>query len=112
MLGLLGSLSPEQRAALLLHDVFDYDYDQIAQIIGKSRDKSVSLRRERDAISSSRRPRFQSTHQRRDELAHRFFAATEAPRAISARCSAYDRSAAERPITVGVVACRPRPSGP
>src|SRR5438105_7801064 len=38
MLVLLESLSPEQRAVLLLHDVFDYDYVQIAQIIGKSQD--------------------------------------------------------------------------
>ena len=36
MLVLLESLSPEQRAAFLLHDVFDYDYEEIAAIIGKS----------------------------------------------------------------------------
>ena len=33
---LLETLSPEQRAALLLHDVFDYRYDEIARIVGKS----------------------------------------------------------------------------
>jgi MMPL family/Sigma-70, region 4 len=38
MLVLLESLSPEQRAVLLLHDVFDYEYPDIAQIIGKSAD--------------------------------------------------------------------------
>src|SRR4029453_7913507 len=37
-LGLLESLSPEQRAVLLLHDVFDYDHAQIAQIIGKGQE--------------------------------------------------------------------------
>ena len=31
MLVLLESLSPEQRAVLLLHDVFDYDYPQVAR---------------------------------------------------------------------------------
>src|SRR6478736_9544802 len=36
MLVLLESLSPEQRAVLLLHDVFDYDYADIARIVGKS----------------------------------------------------------------------------
>src|SRR5437763_3195207 len=38
MLVLLESLSPEQRATLLLHDVFDYPYPEIAQIISKSED--------------------------------------------------------------------------
>src|ERR671924_1638194 len=33
---LLESLSPEQRAAFLLHDVFDYRYAEVAAIIGKS----------------------------------------------------------------------------
>ena len=33
---LLEQLSPQQRAALLLHDVFDYGYDEIAAIIGSS----------------------------------------------------------------------------
>ena len=36
MLVLLESLSPEQRAALLLHDVFGYEYPQIAEIVGLS----------------------------------------------------------------------------
>src|SRR5918992_750961 len=31
---LLESLSPEQRAVLLLHDVFDYGYGEIAAIVG------------------------------------------------------------------------------
>jgi DNA-directed RNA polymerase specialized sigma24 family protein len=35
---LLESLSPEQRAVLLLHDVFDYGYGEIARIVGKSED--------------------------------------------------------------------------
>ena len=33
---LLESLSPEQRAVFLLRDVFDYGYDEIAAIVGKS----------------------------------------------------------------------------
>src|ERR687889_613557 len=38
MLVLLESLSPEQRAVLLLHDVFDYGYPEITAIVGKSED--------------------------------------------------------------------------
>src|SRR3954470_22192129 len=36
MLVLLESLSPEQRAVLLLHDVFGYGYPEIAPIVDKS----------------------------------------------------------------------------
>ena len=43
MLVLLESLSPEQRAVLLLHDVFDYDYPKIAAIIGKSQGNARQL---------------------------------------------------------------------
>src|SRR4051812_19632601 len=32
----LESLSPEQRAVFLLRDVFDYPYDEVARIVGKS----------------------------------------------------------------------------
>src|SRR5919197_2507246 len=34
MLVLLEALSPEQRAVLLLHDVFDYGYQEIARVVG------------------------------------------------------------------------------
>ena len=43
MLVLLESLSPEQRAVLLLRDVFDYGYDEIAGIVGKSEDNVRQL---------------------------------------------------------------------
>jgi RNA polymerase sigma-70 factor (TIGR02957 family) len=77
MLVLLESLSPEQRASLLLHDVFDYDYAQIAQIIGKSQDNVRQLAMRARRHIEERRPRFESTREQRDELAHRFFAAAE-----------------------------------
>ena len=40
---LLESLSPEQRAAFLLREVFDYPYDEIAEIVGKSEDNARQL---------------------------------------------------------------------
>jgi RNA polymerase sigma factor (sigma-70 family) len=43
MLVLLESLSPEQRAAFLLHDVFDYGYEEIARIVGKNEDNVRQL---------------------------------------------------------------------
>jgi RNA polymerase sigma-70 factor (ECF subfamily) len=77
MLVLLESLSPEQRAVLLLHDVFDYDHAQIAQIIGRSQDNVRQLATRARRQVEQRRPRFQTTREQRDELARRFFAAAE-----------------------------------
>jgi RNA polymerase sigma-70 factor (ECF subfamily) len=74
---LLESLSPEQRAVYLLHDVFDYRYDEIATILGKAppavRQLAVRARRHVD----ERRPRFESSPEQRERLAERFFAAVE-----------------------------------
>jgi RNA polymerase sigma-70 factor (TIGR02957 family) len=77
MLVLLERLSPEQRAVLLLHDVFDYDHARIAQIIGKSEDNVRQLGTRARRHIEHRRPRFQTTRQQRDELAARFFEAAE-----------------------------------
>src|SRR5215218_7730007 len=77
MLVLLESLSPEQRAVLLLRDVFDYDHAQIAEIIGKSQDNVRQLATRARRQIEQRRPRFQTTREQRDELAQRFFAAAE-----------------------------------
>jgi RNA polymerase sigma-70 factor (TIGR02957 family) len=77
MLVLLETLSPEQRAALLLHDVFDYDYPQIAEILGKSQDNVRQLATRARRHVQQRRPRYQTTREQRDELARRFFAAAE-----------------------------------
>ena len=77
MLVLLESLSPEQRAALLLHDVFDYGYPEIAAIVGKSEDNVRQLATRARRHVQQRRPRFQTTRGQRDELARRFFAAAE-----------------------------------
>jgi RNA polymerase sigma-70 factor (TIGR02957 family) len=75
MLVLLETLSPEQRAVLLLRDVFDYGYGEIAQIIGKNEDNVRQLASRARSHVDAGRPRFQSSRQQRDELARRFFAA-------------------------------------
>jgi len=77
MLVLLESLSPEQRAVLLLHDVFDYDYSQIAAIVGKSEDNVRQLASRARRHVEQGRPRFQTTRDQREELARRFFQAAE-----------------------------------
>jgi RNA polymerase sigma-70 factor (TIGR02957 family) len=77
LLVLLESLSPEQRAVLLLHDVFDYGYAEIAKIVGKSEDNARQLATRARRHVEQHRPRFQTTREQQDELAARFFAAAE-----------------------------------
>ena len=70
---LLESLSPVERAVFLLREVFEYGYDEIARVIGKTEDNcrqiAVRARRQVDA----KRPRFEASRKRREELARRFF---------------------------------------
>jgi RNA polymerase sigma-70 factor (ECF subfamily) len=75
MLVLLESLSPEQRAVLLLHDVFDYRYPEIAAIIGKSEANVRQLATRARRHVEERRPRFETSREQREQLARRFFAA-------------------------------------
>jgi RNA polymerase sigma-70 factor (TIGR02957 family) len=77
MLVLLESLSPEQRAVLLLHDVFDYAFAEIAEIVGKSEDNVRQLASRARRHVEQGRPRFQTTREQRDDLSARFFAAAE-----------------------------------
>ena len=74
---LLENLSPEQRAVFLLREVFDYPYDRIAEIVGKS---EVAVRQL--AVRSRRhveegRSRFEASREQRDELARHFLAAAQ-----------------------------------
>jgi RNA polymerase sigma-70 factor (TIGR02957 family) len=72
---LLESLTPEQRAAFLLREVFDYPYAQIAAIIGTSEDNTRQLvARARKHVDEGR-PRFEASPQRREQLARSFLAA-------------------------------------
>ncbi len=78
MLVLLESLSPEQRAGLLLHEEFDYGYEEIAPIVGKNEDNVRQLATRARRHVEQRRPRFQASPEQRDELGRRFFAAAQA----------------------------------
>jgi RNA polymerase sigma-70 factor (TIGR02957 family) len=77
MLVLLESLSPEQRAVLLLHDVFDYGFAEIAAIVGKSEVATRQLATRARKHVEQGRPRFRTTREHQAELAARFFAAAE-----------------------------------
>ena len=75
LLALLERLSPEQRAVLLLHDVFDYPYPEIASIVGKNEDNVRQLASRARRHVEEHRPRFQTTRAQREELTARFLSA-------------------------------------
>jgi RNA polymerase sigma factor (sigma-70 family) len=77
MLVLMESLSPEQRAAFLLHDVFDYEYSEIANIVGKGEANVRQLAARARRHVAARRPRYTTTREKNEELARRFFSAAE-----------------------------------
>jgi len=67
-LALLERLAPEERAAFLLHEIFDSGYDDIARIIGKSEAASRQIvSRARKRVREAR-PRVQVSAQARQRL--------------------------------------------
>jgi len=74
---LLESLTPEQRAAFLLRDVFDYGYGEVAEIIGTSEQNARQLSSRARRHVQERRPRFEPSAEQRERLAEGFFAAFE-----------------------------------
>jgi RNA polymerase sigma-70 factor (ECF subfamily) len=72
---LLERLTPAERAVFLLHDVFGYGYDEVAEIVGRTEAncRQIALRARRHV--ESEKPRFEASKRERDELAARFFAA-------------------------------------
>jgi RNA polymerase sigma-70 factor (ECF subfamily) len=69
MLVLLESLTPDQRAVLLLRDVFDYDYAEIAEVIGKNEANVRQLATRARRFVADGRPRFRATREQRERLA-------------------------------------------
>jgi RNA polymerase sigma factor (sigma-70 family) len=74
---LLESLTPEQRASFLLHDVFEYGYGEVAEIIGTSEDNARQLASRARRHLHDESPRFDPSAEQREELASSFFAAVE-----------------------------------
>jgi RNA polymerase sigma-70 factor (ECF subfamily) len=74
-LAVLERLSPVERAVFLLREVFAYDYDEIASIVGKTPQNCRQILVRARARIDEARPRFPVSRVRRDALAERFFAA-------------------------------------
>ncbi len=75
---LLERLGPVERAVLLLRDVFDFGFDEIAGVVGKSEAncRQIAVRARRRIRDG--RPRFEASRERREALARRFFEAVGA----------------------------------
>jgi RNA polymerase sigma-70 factor, ECF subfamily len=74
---LLERLGEEERAAFVLHDVFDCDYDDIAETLGKTPVACRQLvHRARERVTSERR-RFRVDEATRIDMLKRFMAAAE-----------------------------------
>lgn len=74
---LLECLSPQERAVFLLHEVFDYDYEEISEIIDKSAANCRQiLHRAKEQISQGR-PRFEPSRETHKQLTESFFAAVQ-----------------------------------
>ncbi len=74
---LLERLGEEERAAFVLHDVFDCDYDDIAETLGKTPAACRQLvHRARERVTTERR-RFRVDESARIDMLKRFMAAAE-----------------------------------
>src|SRR5690606_33099269 len=72
----LERLSPLERAAFLLHDIFDMDFDEIASAIDREPAACRKLASRARAHIRTARPRFAMTKEHGLEIAAAFFAAS------------------------------------
>jgi RNA polymerase sigma-70 factor, ECF subfamily len=77
-LALLERLTPVERAVYVLHELFGYSHDEIAEIVGKSSAncRQILVRARRHVEEG--RPRFEPSRERREALLDRFLAAVRA----------------------------------
>jgi RNA polymerase sigma-70 factor (ECF subfamily) len=73
----LESLNPPERAVFLLHDVFGYEYDEIATMVEKSEANCRQLASRARRRVHAEQPRFTASREERDRLAGSFFAACQ-----------------------------------
>lgn len=73
---LLEKLTPAERAAFLLHEVFEYDHAEVAQILGKTEANCRQLLRRARRHIADRRPRFDPSPAQHKKLLDGFLAAS------------------------------------
>ena len=77
LLIVLESLSPAERSAFLLHDVFGYSFPEVARIVDRTPQATRQLAaRARNAVEA-RRPRYPASEDQQREVIEAFLAATQ-----------------------------------
>jgi RNA polymerase sigma-70 factor, ECF subfamily len=71
----LESLNPVERAVFLLREVFDYDYEEISRILGKSEDNCRQIAHRARQSVAARRPRFERSPEQEERLSRQFLEA-------------------------------------
>ncbi len=74
---LLETLTPQERAVFLLREVFEYEYTEIAEILGASTANCRQLFHRAKQRIAEGRPRFRPAPERQHQLVERFIAATQ-----------------------------------
>lgn len=69
---LLETLTPTERAVFLLHDVFAYEYAEIAAIVGETAVNCRQLARRARTRVAERRPRFRAAPEQQEHLTAQF----------------------------------------
>src|SRR3712207_4201920 len=69
---LLESLNPVERAVFLLREVFDYEYEEISRIVGKSEANCRQIARRARQSVAARRPRFERSLEQGEQLTRQF----------------------------------------
>jgi RNA polymerase sigma-70 factor (ECF subfamily) len=75
-LTVLERLSPIERAVFLLRDVFDYDYDEIGQMVGKSSTNCRQILRRAKQHLADERPRFPVSRPQQEQITAQFLDAS------------------------------------
>src|SRR5262249_23783322 len=75
-LTLLEELSPLERAVFLLHEVFDYEYPEIAQMVGREEAACRQLYSRAKKHIADHRPRFKPSQEAHRQMLNQFLEAT------------------------------------
>ncbi|HEY7414781.1 MAG TPA: RNA polymerase sigma-70 factor [Ktedonobacteraceae bacterium] len=73
---MLEKLGPLERAIFLLHEVFDYDYTEIATIVGKSEANCRQILHRAHQHLGQHRPRFDVTREQQNRIVSQFLRAS------------------------------------
>ena len=77
MLIVLESLSPAERSAFLLHDVFGYSFDEVAHIVDRTPAAARKLAARARSAVEARRPRYPAPAEEQREIVRAFLDATQ-----------------------------------